>query len=205
MTSLFETTKGIEVEASIVIDESVESLEIATYFAKEHPVVISYSPTRRGAVNCWNIGLRQARANLYVHQGDDLTYQDGWLDIALKSHQDHLQGFGLLGLNDSMHNGNEMATHFLYDLRFVKEIMGGVMAPPLVRYYGIDSISNELAKQAGRFYWESSAIVRHIHPANSGRLLDETDMSHQDFWTEDQNAMDAWRGRGRKVEWGAVI
>lgn len=208
LTRLFETTRGIEIEAVVVADECWAALHICDeindmagkWFAR-----MNFSTKRRGAVACWNIGLEMASADFFFHQGDDLDYSDGWLDKALEAHRTKLNGYGMVGVNDSMHNGNVMATHVLFDRQFCKDVFGGVMAPPIIKYYGVDVILNELAKEAGKFYWCEQAVVRHIHPANGGREVDDTDRSHQDAWTDDQNALDAWRARGRKIEWGAVI
>ncbi len=107
--------------------------------------------------------------------------------------------------HNDLHDGNVMSTHFLIDRQFTKEVLGGVMAAPIIRYYGVDTIDNELAKQAGKFYWCREAKVNHLHPANGKREVDDTDKDHMDFWIQDQATLDGWRSRGRKIEWESVI
>jgi glycosyltransferase involved in cell wall biosynthesis len=206
LTRLFETTKGMDVEAVVVIDESVESVEVCEKFiVAGHNVVYSFSAERRGAIFCWNLGLKMARANIYFHQGDDLDYENGWLDKALEAHRTKLNGYGMVGVNDSMHDGNRIATHVLFDRKFCIDFLGGLMAPTIISYYGVDNMLNELAKKAGKFFYCPEAVVNHIHPAAGKRPADATDASHQDFWTQDITTLDEWRNRGRNIEWEAVI
>lgn len=204
---LFESTQGIDVEAVVVIDESMESLEFCVGFAKEHRLVIDFSPARRGAIHCWNLGLKHSHAEIVFHQGDDIYYEDDWLKIALDSFQGKLNNYGLLGVNDQMHNGNQtVATHVLFDKAFCRAELGGVMANPRFRYYCVDSWLNERARRAGRFYWEEESRIKHIHPANGLRAVDDTDRSHgDDAWNHDIPLMEQMRGAGLPIDFDPII
>lgn len=208
LTSLFETTKGIDVEAVVVIDCDESSLKACEDLRTTNGwnIVPDYSPTQRGAINCWNIGLAKARADIFFHQGDDLTYSDGWLDKALEAHRTKLNSFGLVGVNDSIHNGGQtVATHVLFDRAFCREHLGGIMAIPVVKYYGADVWLTEVAKRAGRFYWCEDAVVYHLHPCVGKREVDDTDKSHMDWFEEDVRKMDELRGAGFPITWEPVI
>lgn len=206
LESLFATTQGIDVEAVVVIDENIESVQVCVDLLKEgRNILVNYSPSRRGAIPCWNIGLRMARADIFFHQGDDLWYNDGWLRLALDAHRDKLQNYGLVGVNDSMHDGNHISTHALWDRQFCKDHLGGVMAMPHYGYYNVDVEFNERAKRAGKFYWCKEAVVKHIHPANSGRVKDETDTSHESCWEHDQALLAERRALDFPNDFDAVI
>ena len=191
-----------------MIDESAESVGVCdALIAEGKNIVYSYSKERRGAIYCWNYGLKMARADLFWHMGDDLDFTDGWLGILLEAHRTKLGGNGLAGANDSMHDGNTtVATHFLMDRAYCKEHMGGVMAIPVIKYYGVDVWATEKARQVGKYYWCRESVVRHIHHANGGRPVDDTDRSHGDAaWNHDIPLMDEMRNSGLKVTWDAVI
>lgn len=205
LTRLFDTTKGLDVEAVVVVDGNVASVEIAAFFAREHPVSIDYSPVRRRAIDAWNIGMARANASIYFHQGDDLDYEDGWLQLALDAHREKLNGYGLVGVNDSMHDGNVIATHALWDRQFCIDHLGGVMATPTLLYYGVDNMFNERAKRAGRFYWCKESVVRHIHPANNGREVDETDRYKDPYWEPDMREMARIRAAGYPNDFEPVL
>jgi glycosyltransferase involved in cell wall biosynthesis len=208
LTRLFESTVGIDVEAVVVIDDNVESVDVCdALIAEGKNIVYSYSKERRGAIYCWNYGLKMARADCFFHMGDDLDFTDGWLGIALEAHRTKLGGYGLCGVNDSMHNGNTtVSTHMIFDRAFCKAVLGGVMANPLFIYYGVDVWLTEKARQAGKYYWCEESVVKHIHPANNGRPIDDTDRSHGDAaWNRDIPLMEQMRGAGLPVTWDAVI
>lgn len=187
LTRLFESTKGINLQAVVLIDGDKESYSVCVQLGLTYPnITISYSDTRRGAIPCWNYGTRIAQSDMFFHMGDDLDFVDGWLDIALEAHRTKLGGYGLVGVNDSMHDGNTtVATHALFDKKFAVDFLGGVMATPVYAYYNVDKEFTERARRAGRYYWCKEAVVKHLHPANNGRPVDETDRSHMDFWTQD--------------------
>lgn len=191
LTNLFESTKGIYVQAVVLIDKDVESYRMCVDLMRDYPHMrVNFSEQQRGAIYCWNFGTRIADANIYFHQGDDLFYENGWLEIALKAFQEKLNGYGLLGVNDSMWDGDKViATHFLFDRQFCIDHLGGVMATPTLKYYGVDNMANERAKKAGRFYWCKEAVVRHVHPANGGRPRDETDAYRDPYWEPDMLEM----------------
>jgi hypothetical protein len=193
LTGLFESTKGLDVQAVVVIDKDKESYGVCVDLMRTYPNMrVNFSNEQRGAITCWNYGTLIADASIYFHQGDDLSYSDGWLQIALDAFQEKLQGYGLLGVNDGMWDGDKViATHFLFDKQFCIDHLGGVMAPPCYKYYGVDVEQNARAKLAGRFYWCKESVVKHIHPANGGRARDEVDAYRDPYWVEDAGTTQA--------------
>lgn len=207
LTGLFESTKGISVQAVVLIDRDRDSYRTCVELGLQYPnIVISFSDTQRGAIPCWNYGTRIAQADKFFHMGDDLTFEDGWLDKVLESHQTRLNGYGLVGTNDGMHNGNvTVATHVLFDRQFCKDVLGGVMACPKYKYYCVDNEFNERAKKAGRFFWREDALTKHLHPANNGRPIDASDRARQPFWEHDVALLETRRAMGFPDDFEPVI
>lgn len=206
LTGLFESTKGIYVQAVVLIDKDVESYKMCVDLMRSYPNMrVNFSEKQRGAIYCWNFGTLISDADIVFHQGDDLFYENGWLEIALKAFQEKLNGYGLLGVNDSMHDGDKIATHVLFDKQFCKDHLGGVMACPHYKYYCVDNEFNERAKKAGRFYWCKESVVRHIHPANGGRVKDETDSYRDPYWNDDVALLDKRRSQGFPNDFEPVL
>lgn len=203
LKSLFATTQGYDIEVIAVIDEDIESVAIAELYE----VVVDYSKIRRGALNCWNEGLAQSEGEIIVPCGDDQLFYPKWLDYALESHDKQLNGYGVVGMNDLAYNGNtQVATMFLFNRTYCKEVMGGIFAPPAYHYYRVDSEWNEKAKMLGKFYWDERSIVEHIHAAHGKRPVDTTDGFKDEEWMEsDRIIFEDRKFRGFPVEWESMI
>lgn len=205
LKSLRDTTFGYDVEVVAVIDDDLKAL----FWAHEYNVdTIDYSQTRRGALNAWNIGLQLSQGEVLVPAGDDQLFHKNWLKYALESHQDRLGGSGVVGMNDLAYDGNkQLATMFLFDSTYCREVMGGIFAPPCYRYYCVDSEWNEKAKMLGKFYWDDRSIVEHLHSAHGKRPLDALDLEKQYAgWMEvDNRTFENRKSRGFPIEWESFI
>lgn len=204
LKSLRETTFGYDVEVVAVIDADDEALRYAYDYCVDW---IDYSPTRRGALNAWNIGLQLSSGDWFVPAGDDQIFHKDWLKYAVEAFDNELGGYGVLGMNDGAYNGNlQVATMFMFDRDYCKEHMGGIFAPPCYHYYCIDSEWNEKAKMLNRFYWEERSVVEHIHSAHGKRPIDTTDGFKEEKWMEEDNRMFQHRKlEGFPVTWQAII
>jgi len=204
LSSLYETTKNHDIEVVAVIDNDVEAMKIANTFDVD---ALSYSASRRGALNAWNTGLFQCDGEILIPAGDDQLFHHGWLDFALESHEKKLNGYGVVGMNDLAYDGNaQVATMFLFDRKYCQEAMGGVFAPPVYKYYCVDSEWNEKAKLLGRFYWDERSKVEHLHSAHGKRPKDATDSYKEDAWMEvDNQTFQDRKSKGFPIEWEAMI
>lgn len=204
LRSLRETTFGYEVEVVAVIDDDLDALEYAYEFGVE---TMDYSREKRGALNAWNVGLQLSEGEILVPTGDDHLFHKNWLKYALESFQDHLQNYGVLGMNDLAYNGNtQVATMWLFSRDYCKEVMGGIFAPPCYRYYCVDLEWNEKAKDLGYFYWDERSVIEHLHSAHNKRPVDATDLLKEQEWILQDNKVfqDRW-ARSFPVEWEAII
>lgn len=177
LDSLDRTTQGYDIETIAIVDEDYKTKRIA----EERCTICSFSSKKWGALNGWNLALKVSTGDILVPAGDDQLFHPNWLDYALESHREVLDGFGVVGMNDLAYDGNlQLATMFIFDRDYCKEIMGGIFAPPMYHYYCIDSEWNAKAKLLNRFYWEERAIVEHLHSAHGKREFDQHDQKRQD-------------------------
>jgi glycosyltransferase involved in cell wall biosynthesis len=191
LKSLGETAFGYDVEVVAVIDADMGAFDIAHEYNVH---VIDYSPTRRGALNAWNIGLQLSSGDWLVPAGDDQIFHKNWLKYAIESFNEKLDGYGVLGMNDLAYDGNtQLATMWMFDRKYCQEHMGGIFAPPCYHYYCIDSGCKD-------------AKVEHIHSSHGKRPVDTTDGYKEDRWMEEDNkTFEDRKARGFPVEWEPII
>lgn len=204
--SLYETAIAFprfSVEIVSVIDEDEESMDIAAKYSN----VMDFSDVRRGALWAWNRALQISTGDILVPAGDDQIFHPNWLDYALESHQTKLNGYGVVGMNDLAYDGNkQLATMWLFDRRYCKEVMGGIFAPPAYHYYCVDSEWNEKAKMLGHFYWDERSKVEHLHSAHGKRPVDEIDEYKNDEWMNiDAQTLADRREKGFPITWQSLI
>lgn len=203
LQSLRDTTQGYDVEVVAVIDDDFLAYTHALDYQVE---VIDYSHTRRGALNAWNLGLQLSNGQHFVPAGDDQLFHQGWLGHALDAHRTRVDGFGVVGMNDLAYKPPQVATMWLFDRKFCKEVMGGVFAPPVYKYFCIDLEWNEKAKMLGKFYWEERSKVEHLHSSHGKRPVDATDMLKEDKWVEiDNMTFEERKEKGFPIQWESLI
>jgi glycosyltransferase involved in cell wall biosynthesis len=205
LQSLRDTTKEYDIEIIAVIDEDANCEKIAESFGADF---IDWSQTRRGALWAWNQALLMSDGDILVPAGDDQIFHPHWLDFALESHKEKLNGYGVVGMNDLAYDGNkQLATMFLFDRAYCKADMGGIFAPPMYHYYNIDSEWNAKAKALGKFYWDARSVVEHVHSAHGKRPLDHLDQEKADAgWMEQDNkTFEERKANGFPITWEPLI
>lgn len=133
-----------------------------------------YSPEYRGCSRAWNDCLAVSSGNPIVFAADDLDWQPGWLDAALGRLAEFPDGWGLVGFNDG-HWNEELSTHYLMSRRFIREVLGGVVAWDFYPHSFNDAETNARARLAGRYAWCEEARVYHAHWTFGDRPQDDTD------------------------------
>jgi glycosyltransferase involved in cell wall biosynthesis len=195
--SLFITTLGHDIELIIIIDEDMDSYELATTHLRDKwnqqakSFTVLFNKIRRGALSAWNEGLALSTGDILFPYGDDSLCHAGWLDYALETHRDKLDNYGCVGLNDGAYDGNkQVMTTLLFDRQFCKNEFGGVIAIPSYHYYCVDLELNERAKRVNKLIWDDRATVEHIHSAHGKRPIDSTDQYKMDSgWMEADNIL----------------
>jgi len=204
LNSLRDTVQGWEVEIIVLIDGDLESSKIAI----DYGCSVDYSDTKRNVLSLWNKGLKMCTGNMIHPAMDDLVYHKNWLEYGLSSHDEKLNGCGVVGFNDLAYDGNtQVATQFMFDRQYCKDYMGGVVAPPVYNYLWIDVEVNERAKMAGKFYWDKRAIVEHRHSAHGKRDYDNHDRlkDEMDWSVLDGRIYKERKKNGFPVTWSPLI
>jgi len=204
LDSLVATTHDYDIETIVLIDDDLESCQIAL----DYGCIVDYSDYRRNVLSLWNKGLKLSTGDMIHPSMDDLIYHENWLRYGLESHAEKLGRCGVVGFNDLAYDGNlQVATQFMFDRRYCKEYMGGVIAPPVYEYLCVDAEINETAKLFNKFYWDKRAIVEHVHSAHGKRPYDV-----HDKW-KDENSLamydgivyEARKANGFPVVWEPII
>jgi len=204
LESFARTTQGWETEVIVVMDVYSR----AAVHATNYNVIIDFSLTKRGALWAWNRALQLSSGDIIVPAGDDQIFHPNWLEYALESHTERLGGYGVVGMNDLAYDGNkQLATMFLFDRGYCRNVMGGIFAPPMYHYYCIDSEWNAKAKMLNKFYWDERSVVEHIHSAHGKRPMDDLDREKMDagWMVVDNNTFEDRKSRGFPVEWASII
>jgi len=185
VTGIYETTRHLNIELILVVDGDIETKNLLNDFLLDKTndnwnYTIDYSFERRGALWSWNHGLSLSTGEIIFPAGDDSIFYKSWLDNALAYHEEFLNGYGMVALNDMIWNGNILGTTLMFDRKFCVDYLGGVCAYPEYNYFYIDNELNERAKLAGRFIWCRESIVEHIHPDVGKRPRDMLDMERNE-------------------------
>jgi glycosyltransferase involved in cell wall biosynthesis len=194
------TTEGHDVEIVVAIDGPAEDAQRL----RDLGCVVDHSLELRGCSRAWNDALRLATGDPVVLAADDLEWQDGWLDAALKRLAEFPDGWGFVGFNDG-HWGEELSTHYLMSRRFVTECLGGVIAWDCYRHSFNDREANARARLAGRYAWCAEARVAHRHWIFGERPQDPTDTRLLGEHPESQLAFDEREAAGFPNDYLAVI
>lgn len=205
LKSIDLTTSRNEREVIVIIDGDYDSAHVAVGHGCN---VIDFSQDKRGALFCWNRGLQLSSGDMICQSGDDQVFHDGWLGYALESHAGQLGGYGVVGMNDLAYDGNtQLATMVIFDRKFCKDHLGGVIAPPVYNYYCVDSEINAKAKLLGKFYWDKRAIAEHLHCAHGKRPLDAHDQERLDknYEAIDGKIFEERKALGFPITWEPVI
>lgn len=173
--SLAATTIGHRVELIAAVDADRETATRLTALdTDDFRVIIDYRDALRGCSKAWNDALALARGDPIVLAADDLVFQPGWLDAALREMDAFEDDWGFVGFNDG-HMGAELSTHYMVSRRLIIEEFGGVIAWEHYHHSYNDCEACERARRANRYRWCEQAHVAHNHWLFGGRTQDETD------------------------------
>lgn len=164
---LRQTTKPVEIEIVVAIDEDLESAERAESIVDK----ITFCETRQGVVAAYNRASLLATGDMCFSAPDDMECEAGWLEKAVQMHKERLNGYGLVGLSDGEHRADTAVFH-LVDRRFIIEQLHGCCAPPCYRHYYSDTETTQRAIRAKRYYWHEASGVRHNHVSDAVYFAD---------------------------------
>lgn len=198
--SLIETAPKAEI--IIVIDPDDEkTLEILA----PYDVVKIVTDKRERAIDKWNIGASKATGDILMVAANDVVFESGWYENALKAF-DTLPNGGMVSVNDTHTDPNVSAPHFLMSRDFIIKHNGGVLMPPCYDRQYPDVENMYKAKSLGMYEIALDSIVRHDHPLTGSAKVDEV---HQEMFMVSFDAdKELCRNRmaqGFPIVWDAVI
>lgn len=203
LKSLWCTTRDEIIETIVIVDN-----DPITYERLKHrfPIdVLLYNEDRLGAIRSWNKGLQYATGDMIHPTNDDVIYEKDWLKIALDAHQKELDGYGFVALNSQVHDLEIQSGGMLYDRKFCKEVLGGVVFCPYYYHLFADKEVDLRAKKANRFYPCYEAVAIHNHSSTGRRPLDDNDKWRDKFWPYDEAIYNARLTAGFPDDFEAVI
>ena len=104
--------------------------------------------------------------------GDDTIPQPGFLRAALDAMATLPDGWGLVCLNDGVHNGN-FATHWLASRRLLDHLPDRQFFNTAYRHCFCDQELTDIARELGRYAYAPDARLIHDHPQVTGADSDE--------------------------------
>jgi hypothetical protein len=111
-----------------------------------------------------------ARFQWVMFLGDDTIPQPGIIYNALAATCALPDGWGLVGLNDGIHDGNKLSTHWMGHKNLLPHIGGAFFCTEYTHCF-CDMELADRAKALGRFVWAPDARIVHDHPAVRGELF----------------------------------
>lgn len=99
---------------------------------------------------------KMANSEWVLFLGDDTVPQPGLLDAIAQ----HMGTWGMIGLNDGIHDGNELATHWCCHKRLL-DFTDGAFFHPGYRHSYCDQELTDIAKALGRYVWAEDALIEH--------------------------------------------
>ncbi len=105
----------------------------------------------------------QSRGQMVMFLGDDTLPWKNFLKYAIEAMATLPDGWGLVGLNDQHHDGNELATHWMAH-KAMLPYLGGEFFHTGYRHCFCDQELNHRAKEMGRYVWADKAKIKHCNP-----------------------------------------
>ncbi len=194
------------VECIVVTDggdeESASVCKEATNY-KIFPLVVKDGMT---PVEKWNEGAQVATGDILVLAANDVEFEAGWLENALDALRTLPDEMGVIGLNDSVTNGQITANHFLVTKDFLAKHYGGTFLCPEYKGAFVDSEICAVAREKGLYRWAQAARIIHHHPLTDDAPADDV---HREgvgkYYLEDSQTFEKRRMTGFPVTWKSIF
>lgn len=138
---------------------------------------------------------QMARGEHILFLGDDTIPQPGFLNAALEKMASLPDGWGLVALNDGIHNG-ALATHWLASKRLLDHLPDGQFFNTAYRHCFCDRELTDIARELGRYAYAENAKIIHDHPHVTGQPYDE---GYKKAYAVDAFMADQRTYRARKI------
>jgi len=149
-------------------DRAVECVEAIRKNAgipeEDYQIIIKVDEERIGRPEMVEAMASESDTDLVMFVGDDTLPKPNFLLHAMLAMNSFPDGWGLVGLNDMITDGNSYATYWLASKRLLPFIDGEFLHTGYNHMY----CDLELAvrcKLIGRYKWARNAVIEHVHPA----------------------------------------
>jgi hypothetical protein len=153
----------------------IEALQAMTGLDME--ILAEHDVSRIGYPLLTKLLVELSKYDLILWLADDTIPQPGMIEAAQEAMGTLPDGWGLVGLNDGFHNGEELATHWLADKRLLPLLDGEYWHTGYHHCFA----DNELTlrcRELGRYVWAENARLVHDHPMVRGETVIGTDYAH---------------------------
>lgn len=130
---------------------------------KQFELLTSEDKERIGAPIMIQLLVKVTKHDLVMFLGDDTVPWPDFLKNALITMDSLPDGWGVVGLNDGVHDGNFLATHWLADKRMLP-LLGGDFFHTGYWHCFCDNELTQRATELGRYVWAADAKVSHENP-----------------------------------------
>lgn len=146
--------------------QCIESLALVT-----QPYEVLVNSEVIGCNRSANKLIAEASGQYVCLLADDAVATSGMIDNVLAVMATLPDGWGLVGFNDGIHDGNEIATHWIADQRMINALGGKLICEEYKHCFADNEITDR-AKEIGRYAWAKEATLIHNHPLRDGKKID---------------------------------
>lgn len=165
----------------LVVAAEETDRETATAFeslSNEYPdveLIVLTRPEGTTSVQGWNLAYAAARmlgADWVVLGADDVEWLPGWLETALETAE--RTGAKLVGLLDGHDKKRRYGPHYMAQVSFCEQYLGGVIAVPHYKSWSFDYEACERADMVGLYAPTPRPVIEHHHPDWGLSQMDDT-------------------------------
>ena len=138
----------------------------------EYEILAVQDTERIGCPEMMKSLVEHARYNLVMFLGDDTIPQKDFLLNALYAMASLPDGWGLVALNDGVHEGR-FATHWLADRKLLQHLENREFFNTAYKHCFCDRELTDIAMELGRYIYAEKAVIVHDHPHVTGTEYDE--------------------------------
>jgi len=169
--------KSVSIIIPVIRPEKVDrckkaAIENAGIDASRIEIVSEVDVDRIGAPKIVKRLVNKSTHGLVLFLGDDTIPQPNYLINALAAMETLPDGWGLVGLNDQFHDGNQLATHWLADKRLLEHLNNEFFHTGYIHCF-CDNELIDRCRELDRYVWAQDAVIEHDHPLITGKDPDE--------------------------------
>lgn len=142
--------------------------------ASEYEILAETDTNRIGCPRMVKALVDKAASDWILFLGDDCLMLPGCVRNALGHVSELPDAWGMIGLNDQLHYGNKLATHWMAHKNLLS-LLGGEFFYTGYRHCFCDQELMARCKELGRYIWAEDAVIQHDHPMARGESITGTD------------------------------